>query len=266
MTKLFNRVIEVISGNVKINNTELDIYFDIPFDDDLDPNLSEITVFNLSKTTITKLIKGQKLSVNAGYKEDKGLILNGVISSVTSRRTGADKETIIKVLDSIPYNVKKTIQKSYKKSIKADAIIKELSKAVGLNIAILKLPYNKVYKKGYSIDNEIINEIQKIAKDCGASAYISRQQIYIRSIYEGDNNKLVLSADTGLIGSPEYFEEEREGTTKKGYKTKSLLQYRLSTAAIMKIQSREVNALVRVRKGKHICNGNSFYTETEGIL
>lgn len=266
MTKLFNRVVEVISGSVKLNNTDLDIYFDIPFDDDLDPNLSEITVFNLSNTTINQLKKGQKISVNAGYKDDKGLILNGVISSVFSRRSGADKETTIKVLDSVPYNVKKTIQKSYKKSIKADTIIKDLAKALGLNIAVMKLPHNQTYKKGYSIDNEIINEIQRIAKDCGASTYISRQQIYIRSIYEGDNNKFILSSETGLIGSPEYFEEEREGTTRKGYKTKSLLQYRLSTASIIKIQSREVNALARVKKGKHICNGDSFYTETEAIL
>ncbi|RUL56457.1 phage protein [Lysinibacillus antri] len=266
MSKLFMRVVEVISGNVKMNNTDLDIEFEIPFDDDLDPNLSEIRVYNLSQTTINQLKQGQKITVNAGYKEDKGLVLSGEINSVSSIRNGADKVTTIKVLDSVPYNAKKTLQRSYKKNIKADAVIKDLAKALGLKIAVLKLPTNKTFQKGYSIDGEIVKSIQNIANDCGASAYISRQQAYIRSIKEGDDNKFLLTADTGLIGSPEYFEEEKSGKLVKGYRLKSLLQYRMHAGSIVELQSVEVKAKVRLRKGKHICKGNSFYTEGESIL
>lgn len=266
MSKLFNRVVEVVSGSVKMNNTDLDIEFEIPFDDDLEPNLSEIRVYNLSQTTINQLKQGQKLTNNAGYKEDKGLVLAGEISSVSSKREGTDRLTTIKVLDSVPYNSEKTLQRSYKKNIKADAVIKDLAKVLGLKIAVLKLPNNKIFKKGYSIDGEIIKAIQNIANDCGASAYISRQQTYIRPITEGDNHNFVLNADTGLIGSPEYFEEERNGKLIKGYKIKSLLQYRMNTASIIQLQSREVKATLRVRKGRHINKGSSYYTEVEAIM
>ncbi|WP_346235737.1 hypothetical protein MKY04_09350 [Lysinibacillus telephonicus] len=266
MNRLFKRVVEVISGNVRMNNDELDIYFNIPFDDDLEPNLSEITVYNLSQTTINQLKRGQKLSINAGYSDDKGLIQSGEISSVSTKWEGADRATLIKVLDSVPYNSAKTLQRSYKNNIKADAIIKDLAQALGLKVATLRLPTNKVFKKGYSIDGEIIKSIQNIAEDCGASAYISRQQAFIRPITEGDNHNFVLNSDTGLIGSPEYFEEEKNGKLVKGYKFKSLLQYRMNTASIIQLQSREVKATLRIRKGKHINNGSSFYTEAEAIM
>ncbi|WP_419957210.1 phage protein [Psychrobacillus psychrotolerans] len=266
MTKLFNRVVEVITGDLRFNNTDLDIEFNIPFDDDLEPNLSDLTIYNLSSTTRNKLKRGQLITVNAGYKDDKGVILSGYIDYVTSSLKGTDRSTLIKVIDSQPFNSKKTLQKSFKQKIKADQLIRELAKAINLKIAVIKLPNNIIYKKGFSIDDVVIKKIQDIAKDCGASAYISRSQAYIRSIKDGDNHRFVLNSDTGLVESPEYFEEEKDGKTIKGYKAKSLLQYRMNTASIIELQSVETKSKVRVRKGKHICNGSSFYTEVEAIL
>jgi len=266
MSKLFKRYVEVVTGNLKFNNADLDIEFEVPFDDDLEPNISEITIYNLSESTRNKLKLGEAISINAGYVEDKGLILNGRINSISTTPLGADRATVIKVLDTYPFNVKKTLQRSYKGKIKADAILKDLTKALGLKVAVLKLPTNKVYDKGFSINGEVFKKIQDVANDCGASAYISRQQTYIRPITEGDNHRFILSPDTGLIGSPEYFENERKGVIVKGYKAKSLLQHRMNTASIIELQSIVTKSKVRVKKGKHICKGNSFYTEVEAVL
>lgn len=260
------RYVEVVTGNLKFNNTDLDIEFEVPFDDDLEPNISEITIYNLSESTRNKLKRGEVLSINAGYVEDKGLILSGRIDSIRTTPFGADRATVIKVLDTYSYDVKKTLQRSYKGKIKADAILKDLVKALGLKVAVLKLPTNKVYDKGFSVSGEIFKKIQEIANDCGASAYISRQQTYIRPITEGDNHKFILSPDTGLVGSPEYFESERKGVVMKGYKATSLLQHRMNTASIIQLQSIVTKSTVRVKSGKHICKGSSFYTEVEAIL
>lgn len=266
MSKLFKRYVEVVTGNLKFNNTDLDIEFEVPFDDDLEPNISEITIYNLSESTRNKLKRGEVLSINAGYVEDKGLILSGRINSIHTMPLGADRATVIKVLDSYSFNTKKTLQRSYKGKIKADAIIKDLVKALGLKVAVLKLQKNKVYDKGFSVNGEIFKKIQDVANDCGASAYISRQQTYIRPITEGDNHKFILSPDTGLIGSPEYFENERKGIVMKGYKATSLLQHRMNTASIIQLQSIVTKSTVRVKSGKHVCKGNTFYTEVEAIL
>lgn len=266
MSKLFGRVIEIASDAVKMNNTNLDIEFEIPFDDDLDPNLSEIGVYNLSQTTRNNLKNKQPFVLNAGYKEDKGLILSGRIINTHTKPSGADRLTIIKVLDSVGYNAKKTLKNTYKKGIKADAILQGFAKVIGLKIAVLKLPKNVVYKKGYTINGNIVQEMQKIANECGASCYISRGQVYIRSLKEGDNNQFKLNADTGLIGSPEPFESEKTGVITKGYKIKSLLQFRIHAGAIIHLEAIGIKATLRVKKGKHIAKGDTFYTEMEAIL
>lgn len=266
MSKLFMRVVEIVSSSVKMNNTNLDIEFEVPFDDDLEPNLSEIGVYNLSENTINNLKNGQNFVMNAGYKEDKGLILNGRIVSALTKLQGADMLTTIKVLDSLPYNAKKTLKKTYKANIKADAILQDCAKVLGIKVAVLKLPKNIAYPKGYTINSDIVKEMQKIAKECGASCYISRGQIYIRSLKEGDNHQFRLNAQTGLIGSPEYFEKEENGVTVKGYKIKSLLQHRMHTASIIHLEAVNVKATLRVRSGKHTCKGDTYYTEVEALL
>jgi len=49
--------------------------------------------------------------------------------------------------------------------------------------------------------------IKKQAQVCGVSAYISKGQIYVQSIGEGDDTNFSLSVDTGLISLSEFEEE-----------------------------------------------------------
>ena len=97
---LFKRSIIIQTGKVTINADDLDMEFDVEFDDDTETNESEITVYNLSDTTIQNIKKGEKLTLTAGYKEDTGIILSGFISQVKTSFDDLDKVTIIKVVDS----------------------------------------------------------------------------------------------------------------------------------------------------------------------
>lgn len=266
MIKLFGRVIEVTTGNVKMNNTDLDIEFDIHFDDDLEPNVSTISVYNLSQTTINQLKHGQKLTIVAGYAKDKGIIFNGEIARHNSVWLGADRLTTIDIIDGVPYDAEKIIRRTYGKNIRAEVIIRDLAKRIGINIAALRLPVNKQYKRGHTVDGGILQSLHNIARDCGAACYISRGNIYVRPITDGEDHRFRLNVDTGLIGSPEYFEDKRYTKTEKGYRVTSLLQYRMNTASIIHVKSREVSATVRVRKGRHICKGDEYYTKVEAIL
>ncbi|MBD8026417.1 hypothetical protein H9636_07065 [Ureibacillus sp. Re31] len=266
VSKLFNRYISIFTEGLTLNNKELDIEFNVLFDDDLEPNVSEITIYNLSSTTRNRLKRGNSLTLTAGYAEDKGVILSGNIENVKTDKVGTDRATVIKIADNVPFNSEKTLQMSFKKGIKADQIIRQLAQRSGIKLAVLNLPQNKVFAKGHSVDGKVIDEIFKIAQDCGASAYIYKSQAYVRPLTQGDNNRFSLNVDTGLIDSPEYFVEEKNGKTVKGYKIKSLLQYRMGTASIVQLQATGIKATLRVRKGKHTCKGNSYYTEVEAIL
>ncbi|PIC73346.1 hypothetical protein [Sporosarcina sp. P17b] len=260
----FGRIAEVLCNGKRLSSDDFKIEFHIDFDDDPTPNTSEITIYNLSGTTINSFKKNSKITLNAGYKNDKGVILSGHITKVLTKRDGTDHPTIISVIDSQPLNTEKTAKKSYKKGVKASYILSDLSTKLGVKLAVLKLPNDKVYAKGFSINGSIADSMKSIAKDCNASFYISRSKLYIRAINAGDDAQFVLSAETGLIGAPEPFEEETDNKKgRKGYKVKCLLQYRMTTASIVQIKTRFVQGRYRVRRGTHGWSGDNFYTEVE---
>ncbi|WP_100523409.1 phage protein [Mycobacteroides abscessus] len=265
MSTQFGRFAEVIAGTVKVDSNNLTVHFEVPFDDDTDPNESKIHIYNLTESTVNRIKRGLSATLNAGYVNDRGVVLSGFISKVFTTRDGVDKKTTIYVLDSSPIDEKKTIKKSYKANIKASQILKDLAAALKLHITDMKLPSDKSYAKGYSVNGEILTAMRKIAKDCGAIVYINKSKLYIRSLKAGDDSRFILKAETGLIGTPEPFEDERDGVKYAGYKVKCLLQYRLTTASIVHLQSKYVKGQFRVRSGVHKWNGNDFITEMEVI-
>lgn len=274
---LFSRIIKVtIKGKYTgtYTNDDLEIRFNVPFDDDPQPNESTVDIYNLSRDSINKIARGNTCTIQAGYKGDYGVIASGKISYVETKRDGVDKITNIHVVEGDDYSHIKVTSKTatsakkgeelkitFKKGTHASTIIKKLCSILGIKLAVLKLPKDVVYKKGYTVTAEILDDIQTIVKDCGASMYYRRGQMVIRSIKEGTDEKFTLNEGTGLIGEPEPFEEDGV----KGYKVKCLLQHRITTASIITIDSSTVKGKYRARKGEHNADDSDFVTELEVI-
>ena len=160
-------------------------------------------------------------------------------------------------------------------------MLKTLAKSTGMSIAKMSLPKDKVYKNGYTVEGELMEEMQTIANHCGASVYINRNAIYIRSITKGDDTKFTLEVDTGLLGSPEHFTEQEEVSEEdlkyiskkrmtkkgskyyiitKGYKCQCLLRHKITVGSIITLKARGINAKCRVKSGTHTFDGD-FITE-----
>ena len=71
---VFGSTATVKCGNVTIKSDNLDIEFTVPFDDDMEANEAEIIVYNLSAATINNLKIKSGISIEAGYKNDTGVI------------------------------------------------------------------------------------------------------------------------------------------------------------------------------------------------
>lgn len=264
MSQFFGRIVEVNCAGRSLSSKNYRIEFRIEFDDDPTPNTNEIKIYNLADSTINSFKKNSRITVNAGYESDNGVILSGYVTKVLTNREGVDHFTTISVIDSQSLSSTKTVNKSYKKGVKASFILKDLSSALGIKLSALKLPTDKTYAKGHSVNGNIVEAMKSIVKDSGASFYINKGNLYIRSIKEGDATNFVLGNDTGLVGSPEPFEEETDDNKgRKGYRVRSFLQYRMTTASIITLKSKYVNGRYRVRKGSHSWAGNNFYTEVE---
>src|ERR1044072_4023706 len=136
MDKQFGRVIEFHVGGGVIRNSEVEIHFDVPFDDNLEPNESKVILHNLSDSTINQIRKFEKAVLNAGYEGAVGTVWEGYIYDHDTKWNDVDKETTFYVHDSENPGNKTVKSISYAKNTKADTIIRDLAKKYVLSIAI----------------------------------------------------------------------------------------------------------------------------------
>lgn len=260
--------VSIRSGNVHFGNNH-DIEFNIPFDDDTECNEAEIVVYNLTGNTISQLKHDQVITVTAGYQKDSGVIFSGRITKVSTKHVGVDKQTVIYALDSQGKKERKISSLSFKKGVKASYILRTLIDKLRMPVAVFKVRRDHTYSDSVTVDGNLMESIRQYSDVCGVSTYINKGKVYSRWLKDGDNTRFILQPSTGLIGSPELFEEEiniddaREKIT--GYKLKMLLQHRITTAAIITIKSKNVSGTFRVRSGEHKFDGRELITECEVI-
>lgn len=252
-----------------LNSSEFDFEFDIPFDDDTVPNEATITIFNLSNNTVNNFKKGNELTITAGYGDDLGIVLKGKISTVKTKHSGVDKITTVYVLDNADYNDIDIIEQTFSGSVKASYILKTLLEKLKLNIAVFEIQRDHTYDTDVSVKGSITEAIKKYADICGVSVYIHKLQIYCRPIWKGDNIHFTICSGTGMIDSPEPFEEESTFEEYKdvvtGYNINMLFQHRMATATIVDVESKDYKGTYRVCGGTHSFDGLSATTKIKCI-
>ncbi|SFL09759.1 hypothetical protein SAMN03159341_103193 [Paenibacillus sp. 1_12] len=260
----FGRKVEIQSGSRSLTNQDFTIEFTVPFDNDLLPNESEIKIYNLTDDTIKEFEVGKKLIINAGYTGNVGMILQGVISNKVTQYSGVDKTTTIHVLDAENKDKSEVKDIAFAKGTPASKILDQMTSELGIHVAQFFLNEDFVYEEGYTATGRITDIIKKIAADCGTSAYVNKGQLYIRNLRHGNDAAIALSAESGLIGQPESFDEGEYGF--EGLRLKSQLQHRITTATVIKLNSKRYqDTTLHIRKGSHRCTGSDFVTEMEGI-
>lgn len=288
----FKRVAEFRYGNYALTN-ELEMEFSIPFDDGPEVNMGELTIYNLSDSTIHSIKKGMKCYINAGYEGDTGTILTGTVESISTDNTDMDKPTKIVIADSNDAWIKKEVKKTYRENIRGAEIIKDLVKLSGLAVGSLVIPRSRIFPSGKSVEGSIAKNLDELVTDAFGKMHITRGKIYINERGKGTPSGVLLDANSGLIGTPtpieesEPFKEVRtrtemeekqvNGRTKKvpkmvteevdleriykGYKVRCLLNHRLHADSVLQIKSKTANGEYRIKRGTH--NGSDFITEVE---
>ena len=260
----FRRSVLIKSGGAVINNQALDCEFEVNFDDNTQANSAEIRIYNLSNVTINRFVNKQSITIQAGYGNDNGIIFDGYITSKKTLWQGVDKITTIRALDDSKRYNRNVESISYKAGTNASYILSDLCKRVGLPIAVFKTIRDYTYKDEVTVDGGLSENIINYADICGVSAYVCKSKIYVRPLNEGDNTRFTLSDSTGLLSVSEFEEtktsKEFGEETVKGFDVEMLLQYRLQTASIIKLNSRNYQGEFRVKEGQHIYSGDEFKT------
>lgn len=264
---VFGRRAIIESWAVTLDSDELDFEFEASCDSDLEANEINITVYNLTQNTIKNLMVGKPITITSGYKGDTGVICRGIITKVKTKKEGVDKVTNIHALDSMGLEEKDIANVTYAAGTTASYILKDLINKTHLPIAVFAPRRNWTHEDEVAISGGLMESIREYSEICGISTFINQGKVYAMELSKGANGYFNLNVDTGLIGSPE---ESQETIQAEGYEdtitvinAKCLLQHRLTTGAVVNLQSQNFSGEYRARAVKHIFNPDEAYSEVE---
>lgn len=241
---------------------ELTFEFEVNFSTDSDGNTGSLKLYNLSEETIALFKKGQLFTLSAGYRDDLGIILLGVIVSATTAWEGTDKITTAVIGDCTDRWLNVTINKSWRAGIKASEVAKDIVANLGLGTEGVSIPKDITYSRGKTFSCTCKRALEELARDLGLKLHFTGGKLYLKPVELGLTEVVVLNSGSGLMGSPEKVETDKEKPGKR-YKVQSLLNYRLRSDAVVKLESKTIEGLWRIEKGKHVLTGDDFHTEMD---
>ena len=265
---LYDQKITLKTGNVTITNDDLDMEFDIPFDDDTEANEADIVIYNLTDTTINAIEKNAAITITAGYGKDTGVIFSGYISKRHTCWENNDKVTTIYAIDKNGKEEAELTEISFNGGTKASAILRNLVGRVGLPVAVFQTKRDHTYKDKVTINGGLMDNIKNYAQICGVVAYVCKSKIYVCPLTYGSHDTFNLTPETGLLSVSEFEEETKvEDYTDKitGVNAQMLLQHKVQTGSILNITTNNIKGEYRVREGSHTYDGSEFKTTVKAV-
>lgn len=268
---LFNRACKLIIGKAGETGLEFDETFKINFNIKKsivsESKQNKIEIYNLSLDSVNKikdvirrnrdLIRAGKpqmiLSLYAGYKENTGLELlySADITSIATHKAAGSADMITTItcsdggvvlkegLISMSYSAGSSIKKAL------DDVSKELDMPIDINSSF---PDTLNFANGFAYAGTCREAMNKISRQMRSHWTVESGKLRLHPVggYTRDS-VVVLSAESGMIGSPERLEaqgtDSDNAEAKHGWKVTSLLMPQLIPARRVKIESRDVNGI-----------------------
>lgn len=273
---LFNRLCRFEIGKPNQADFMFDQRFRITFDimknTISDSKTSQIQVYNLSEDTRKKLrslitqnnilLKTSNEQVlaylYAGYKENTGLELLyiGNVSYITDKVIPPDIVTTIMCSDNVNIFKRATVSLSYKPGTSSLTIRAAVAKALNMEFDDASYFYDIEFAHGFSFVGLARDALDNVSKqtDCNWTTEAGK----IRMMPKGKSTNdavVVVSAETGMINSPEKLESDGTDSdmadAKDGWKVTMLLEPKLLPGRKVEIKSKIINGIYVIDSVEH---------------
>lgn len=268
MAQRFNRVARLQMGTVIV--TGLRVAFKVELTPQSEPNGAEISVWNLSEATRSKLVEASvPLILEAGHVDLEGQLFSGDIQpkGITSKREGTDWITTFTAADGAFAYRQARIQRSFAKGAKVGSVLETLAKSMGLGLgkSLDKLRAGDVegalteFLGGTTLSGSASQEMDRLTRSLGLEWSIQNGELQVLELGTTNGAQVVkLTPTTGLVGSPEVGD-------KGVVKAKALLEPSLRPGRGLRLESQLLNGDFVCRKVLHQgdTHGPTWYTEVE---
>ncbi|MGB3433566.1 phage protein [Achromobacter sp.] len=288
----FDRVYRLLVGKPKQKGVEIvqpmRITFDIAKDAAEEPNEHVIRVYNLAETTRRALEEpGLMCVLYAGYAEEGGplLIAAGSVVFAYTKFEQPDVVTELIVKDGYAEVRDTAVSIGLGSGAQASSIIRDIARQMGLPLIMAEDVPDRRWQQGFSFYGAARTALHKVTQGTGLEWSIQNQQLQVVA-RKGTTRRqaVVLAADTGLLGYPERTREAarekakvKDKTTgddvnivsarqqRDGWRVTSLLLPTLNPGDLVKLESRTVEAFLRIEALRSTGDsaGGDWQTELE---
>ena len=250
----------------------LRIAFKISKTQQKEPNKSEIIVYNLAPANRAKLqTKGARVVLEAGYT-GTGLtqLYVGDVRTVDHVREGPDWKTIMHCGDGERAYRYARASESFAGGVTVGQVVTYCANSMGLalgNVATQSSKLSKVLQNGWTVHAAASSELDRILRSVGYSYSIQDGTLYVLAPDQSLPLQIpVISAQTGLIGSPEMGSPEKEGKP-QSLKYRSLLLPGSMPGGRNQVLSERYSGIFRTRAVVHSgdVRGAEWYSDFDGI-
>jgi hypothetical protein len=262
---------------------DLRVTFDITKATGETPNTAAITVYNFSERTRAELQrKPLQVRLDAGYDGQLSRLFVGDLVWCSHEKQGPDWLTKLQLGDGASAYADARISRSYPRGVNVRDVLNDLVSSMGLSMpdgiggfsreALEQGPGASAqdvigqFNRGVALGGPSSREMTKILKRHGMEWSIQDGRLQILADGTGlrPDEVLVVSQDTGMIGSPTFAAPKDDGTPAT-LTVKTLLRPELTPGGRVAVQSRAINGIFRLVSVKHAgdTHGTDWTSELE---
>ena len=270
------------AGGLGVRVSKLRVAFDILKTDNDLANTAQITIYNLSEDSRKKIKQLDTTCIlRAGYVEDIGeqMLFTGNVQRITHQYQLPDILSVLQMADGSVALRDSRSSLSFASGTNAVTILKRFASDFNLQIRTLPVGYDANYPNGFSFAGSTRLGMNRVAERLGLQWSIQNGEIvFIPRKKSIQNTAILISSDTGLLGSPEalddlgaelskeYRREKREikaaakkkalvddgiDMVKPGWTVRTLLNPRLEPGGLVQLDSRDVKGVFVISDVHH---------------
>lgn len=257
--------------------TGLRVAFRVGKTDRPEPNVAEVSIHNLSPEARAEFQqKPLAFIVEAGYDGRTEVLFQGEAQAVDHVVSGPDVVTRIRAGDGERQFRYATFSASFRPGTSMEDVISEVAKSMyGLDISQLRERLKRkdwrgaldTFLNGWAGQGRTAPELDKLLSSRSLTWSIQDGALQVLGEQEpSSEDAILLSASTGLLGSPEYGSPDKKGGPVP-LKVRSLLQPGIKPGRQISVQAKSVSGRFRVTKVLHTgdTHGQDWQSEAEAI-
>lgn len=269
MADFFKRAYTLQVGTLFLAN--LRVKFKVTKSLEKEPNTLECSILNLAAKTRGELkSKGTPVVLTAGYADSTAIIFSGDSRTIDSFREGPDWITKINCGDGEKAIGFARFNASLPAGTSKQEVLRKAIKSLGINIGNsenLLADVKGAFSKGFAVNTNSAASITSLCDSLGLKWSIQDGAVQLRK--ESDPVGAVavlLSAETGLLGSPE-ISSPKDEKKPAVLKAKCFLNHRLKCGTRVEINSAQFpkGSRFRAEKVEHDgdSEGSNWFTNVE---